>query len=206
VEISIGPWKFQLGRGNFKRINNHMAAQRAYLLSDGLREAFWARCPPNFRELVAAGYDGCIVMTPVRKNKHTGIRASVGFERRKYIAARLSYAIHNNGGADVFATSLLIRHTCDNGPCVNPKHLTLGTAADNSKDMVERQRSAHHDAIRLTTQLIEQVRAAMWLGMKDQQLREKFNLRQRQVREIRAKHTAVKIDHLMWKKPTRVPD
>lgn len=35
----------------------------------------------------------------------------------------------------------LVRHTCDNRKCINPNHLILGTAQDNSNDMKERMRS-----------------------------------------------------------------
>lgn len=47
----------------------------------------------------------------------------------------------------------VVRHRCDNPPCCNPAHLVAGSPAENSGDMVERQRSARgvrNAAARLT--------------------------------------------------------
>lgn len=55
----------------------------------------------------------------------------------------------------------ICRHTCDNPRCINPKHLIDGTCADNSADMVLRNRSLkgtkHHKA-KLTEQDVASIR------------------------------------------------
>jgi hypothetical protein len=52
------------------------------------------------------------------------------------IASRYSYEIHKGPIED----GLLICHTCDNPPCVNPEHLWQGTNSENIKDAYKKGR------------------------------------------------------------------
>jgi hypothetical protein len=69
--------------------------------------------------------------------------------------------------AGVDIDGLVIRHSCDNPPCVNPAHLSVGTKADNSTDMVSRDRHARGSrsgTSKLTEHQVVEVRARAAAG------------------------------------------
>jgi hypothetical protein len=55
---------------------------------------------------------------------------------RQMAAHRASYIVHRGPIPD----GMVVRHSCDNPPCVNPDHLLVGTHRDNERDKWERGR------------------------------------------------------------------
>jgi hypothetical protein len=74
------------------------------------------------------------------KNGNYG-RISINYE--EYKTHRLMYYLIY----DSFDPEMWILHSCDNPPCCNPNHLRIGTPADNSKDMVLKNRQAQGSKI-----------------------------------------------------------
>lgn len=66
--------------------------------------------------------------------KSTG-RGNFWLNGKTEIAPRVSWAIHRGG-----LPKLCVLHTCDNGRCVRPDHLFLGTLSDNTQDMLKKGR------------------------------------------------------------------
>ena len=73
--------------------------------------------------------DHCWLWIGGLRNGYGIINEGGKFGNAKY-AHRISWQIHNG----VIPDGMDILHRCDNPPCVNPKHLFVGTHQDNMRD------------------------------------------------------------------------
>lgn len=90
-----------------------------------VEDRFWDR-------VVIAGPDDCWEWQGSR-NRGYGLLGSHGLSLR---ANRVAYVLGHGPIPDGF----MVMHSCDNPPCCNPAHLSLGTGADNTADAVAKGR------------------------------------------------------------------
>ena len=100
------------------------------------------------------------------------------------MAHRLSYAFTHGvqiGGLEV------VRHTCDNPGSCNPNHLTTGNYAENSQDMVTKDRSAEgeqHGRAKLTKKEVLEIRKRCTNGEKQAMLAVDYGVANQQISRI----------------------
>jgi hypothetical protein len=91
-------------------------------------ERFW-------KKIVVAGPDECWLWSASRYRDGYG---QFGLRAGKVVAAHRVAWMSEHGEPP---PGLVLRHRCDVKLCCNPRHLELGTQADNMRDMVGRGRS-----------------------------------------------------------------
>lgn len=87
------------------------------------------------------------------------------------------YAFFLAGG--IIHEKYFVCHRCDNPPCVNPAHLFLGTAQDNSDDCVRKGRKARgdgHPVAKLSKEDVRKIFELRCSGMKHYAIAERFQV------------------------------
>lgn len=95
-------------------------------------ERFWAKVD------MSGGPDACWPYAGARHESGYGVVGGKdwGKGRRLTKAHRIAWKLANPGQDE----PVMVRHSCDNPPCCNPRHLLAGTHADNMADMWSRGR------------------------------------------------------------------
>lgn len=141
-------------------------------------ERFWAKvdrsggpdaCWPWMGYRNEAGY-GSFALAPGRRGHH------------KPTGAHRAAVIFTSGP---ITGRQVVRHTCDNPPCVNPRHLLVGSYSDNNRDMVERGRNHIQAGVgrKLDPDAVREIRAS---AQSPNQLARRYGVSRALVRKIRA--------------------
>lgn len=83
--------------------------------------------------------DDCIIYHSLDNNGYGDVQYRVEGKKVHYRAHRASFELANNC---TLQTSDVIMHSCDTPACINPRHLSKGTHADNQHDKVAKNRQA----------------------------------------------------------------
>jgi len=135
----------------------------------------------------SAGEDGCHLWTGPKNNRGYG-RISRGRRGEgRVFAHRLSWGIHFGP----IPEGKVVCHHCDNPPCVNPKHLFIGTNSDNLKDAVRkgrhhngrRPRGAEHHNAKLAVH-IDEIRDRLAAGESQRSIAKRFGVVSNAIRNI----------------------
>src|SRR3954468_12409974 len=98
-----------------------------------LETRFWAQVDKR-------GPDECWPWTGCYRSNGYGMIARGGRHSQEQ-AHRISFELHNGPiPATARRADSFVLHSCDNPACVNPAHLRIGSARENTHDMVARGR------------------------------------------------------------------
>ena len=114
------------------------------------------------------------------------VKTNMGFNR----AHITSWKIHNGK----IPEGLCVLHKCDNPSCTNPEHLFLGTAKDNTQDMIKKGRDGFNiwnqlgslnPQSKLDENKVKEIKKMIQKGLKSLEISLKFNVSRRTITDIR---------------------
>lgn len=121
---------------------------------------------------------GCLLWQRAHDQNGYG---KVAYRGRLWLAHRLSYTFV----CGPIPEGQHVLHRCDNPPCINPKHLFLGTIAENNADKARKGRSSRGEGRRHFVKLSEiQARAIRASEKTRRELSQEYGVSKSQIERI----------------------
>lgn len=138
--------------------------------------------------------DKCWLWRAGRDHDGYGIFGAKIFGVRVHSAHRYSHMLATG---EILSPAILVMHSCDNPPCVNPAHLSSGTWADNTADMISKGR--HLDRVRIHANKIaklseDQVRSILRDGRPYAEIAAEFGVHPQTIMAMKARTTRFFVD------------
>lgn len=111
-------------------------------------EGFWDR---------ATSGPGCWAWTRKVMYRGYGIFTIRG---RRFFAHRIAWELTNGP----IPEGMVVMHLCDNPPCVNPAHLSIGTHRENAADKITKGRQRPGRLAKLTPEAVREIRVKLAAG------------------------------------------
>lgn len=102
---------------------------------------------------------------------------------QRYTAHRAAYQLAHGE----IPSGQVVRHTCDNRKCVNPRHLVIGSHAQNVQDAVDRQRNIRGERVpshKLSADDVREIRRRYRTGSLKAHLARDFGVWQKTIANI----------------------
>lgn len=98
---------------------------------------------------------------------------------------RFSYELHYG----TIPENKIVRHRCDNPPCVRPEHLLLGSVQDNVNDKMKRGRHKSSPGIlngmsSLSEEDVKNIFSDFYLGMNQKNISKKYDVSKQHISDI----------------------
>lgn len=147
-----------------------------------------------YAERVEHDFGSTTALTPTGCLEWTGSRSKLGYGR--IVIRGVEHYTHRKAWERVngpIPDGLMVRHKCDNPPCMNVAHLELGTHADNMADMSERGRAkgsgvtgSRVGTARLTEEQVREIRSST---ATKSALAAKYGIHRKSIQQIRNGHS-----------------
>ncbi len=134
--------------------------------------------------MIAVETDACIEWPFAKVDDGYG---TITINYKPYRVTHISWEIHNKLP---IPEGKRVCHSCDNPPCINPKHLFIGTNSENMQDASRKHRIAHgvrcHSA-KLTDEIVREIRTATHLTRRE--LAKKYGVSEANISQVRLRRT-----------------